>query len=150
MKRIFFCLLLFAVSGALLAAAPGAAHTVASLTAPQTGPQITPQTAPQAKPATPPPAKPAAAKPAAKPAIKKARTEAIVPGPKDIRERYAIPVFLVLLWLAIITLLYILRWKIQESDRVYYAKFYAHKDFTGETGPRPSAGSGIPAGPSAL
>ena len=140
MKRIFFCLFLFAVSGALLAAAPGA---------PQTGPQITPQTAPQAKPATPLPAKPAA-KPATKPAVKKARTESIVPGPKDIRERYAIPVFLVLLWLAIITLLYILRWKIQESDRVYYAKFYAHKDFTGETGPRSSAGSGIPAGPSAL
>ena len=146
MKRIFFCLLLLAVSGALLAAAPGASHTVASLTAPQTGPQITPQTAPQAKPATPLPAKPAAAKPA----VKKARTEAIVPGPKDLRERWAIPVFLVLLWLAIITLLYILRWKIQESDRVYYAKFYAHKDFTGETGPRSSAGSGIPAGPSAL
>ena len=146
MKRIFFCLLLLAVSGALLAAAPGASRTVASLTAPQTGPQITPQTAPQAKPATPLPAKPAAAKPA----VKKARTEAIVPGPKDLRERWAIPVFLVLLWLAIITLLYILRWKIQESDRVYYAKFYAHKDFTGETGPRSSAGSGIPAGPSAL
>lgn len=145
MKRIFFCLLLLAVSGALLAAAPGASHTVASLTAPQTGPQITPQTAPQAKPATPPPAKPAT-----KPAVKKARTEAIVPGPKDLRERWAIPVFLVLLWLAIITLLYILRWKIQESDRVYYAKFYAHKDRTGESSIRPSAGTGIPAGPSAL
>jgi hypothetical protein len=142
MKRIFFCLLLLAVSGALLAAAPGASHTVASLT----GPQITPQTAPQAKPATPLPAKPAAAKPA----VKKARTEAIVPGPKDLRERWAIPVFLVLLWLAIITLLTILRWKIQESDRVYYAKFYAHKDRTGESSIRSSAGSGIPAGPSAL
>jgi hypothetical protein len=140
-----FCLLLLAVSGALLAAAPGASHTVASLTAPQTGPQITPQTAPQAKPATPLPAKPAT-----KPAVKKARTEAIVPGPKDIRERYAIPVFLVLLWLAIITLLTILRWKIQESDRVYYAKFYAHKDRSGESSIRPSAGTGIPAGPSAL
>jgi len=145
MKRMRFCLLLLAVSGALLAAAPGASHTVASLTAPQTGPQITPQTAPQAKPATPLPAKPAT-----KPAVKKARTEAIVPGPKDIRERYAIPVFLVLLWLAIITLLTILRWKIQESDRVYYAKFYAHKDRSGESSIRPSAGTGIPAGPSAL
>jgi len=145
MKRIFFCLLLLTVSGALLATAPGASHTVASLTAPQTGPQITPQTAPQAKPATPLPAKPAT-----KPAVKKARTEAIVPGPKDLRERWAIPVFLVLLWLAIITLLTILRWKIQESDRVYYAKFYAHKDRSGESSIRPSAGTGIPAGPSAL
>jgi len=145
MKRMRFCLLLLAVSAALLAAAPGASHTVASLTAPQTGPQITPQTAPQAKPATPLPAKPAT-----KPAVKKARTEAIVPGPKDLRERWAIPVFLVLLWLAIITLLTILRWKIQESDRVYYAKFYAHKDRSGESSIRPSAGTGIPAGPSAL
>ncbi len=148
MKRMRFCLLLLAVSGALLAALLSAAgsHTVASLTAPQTGPQITPQTAPQAKPATPLPAKPAAAKPA----VKKARTETIVPGPKDLRERWAIPVFLVLLWLAIIILLTILRWKIQESDRVYHAKFYAHKDRTGESSIRPSAGSGIPAGPSAL
>lgn len=135
MKRMRFCLLLLAVSGALLAALPSAAgsHTVASLTAPQ----ITPQTAPQAKPAT-------------KPAVKKARTETIVPGPKDLRERWAIPVFLVLLWLAIIILLTILRWKIQEADRVYHAKFYAHKDRTGESSIRPSAGTGIPAGPSAL
>ena len=142
MKRMRFGLLLLAVSGILLAAAPGASPTVASLR----GSQINPQTDPQAKPATPPPAKPAVVKAA----DKKARTEAVVPGPKDIRELWAIRVFMVFLWLAIIILLYILRWKIQESDRVYHAKFYAHKDFTGETGPRSSGGSGIPTGPGAL
>jgi hypothetical protein len=141
MKRILFCLFLLAVSGALLTAAPASQTTPSGTAAVQTDPQ--------AKPATPLPAKPAAAKPAAKPAVKKARTETIIPVPLDIRERWGIRVFLVFLWVAIAALILVLRWKIQECDRVYYAKFYAHKDRTGETSLRPSPGSGIPAGPSA-
>jgi len=56
-------------------------------------------------------AKPAPAKP-------KVRTEDIVPGPKDIRERSAVIVFLFWMWFSIAVLLYVLRLKVREVDRL--------------------------------
>jgi hypothetical protein len=138
MKAIRVSLLLLAVAGLALAAASAAPQAPpAGGTAVQADPQTKPQAAPPAKPASKPP-------------VKKERTETIVPGPKDIKELWAIRVFLPFLWLVIIYLLFILRWKIREADRVYQAKFYAVKDRSGESARRPSAGDGIPAGPSAL
>ncbi len=40
------------------------------------------------------------------------------PGPKDIKEQVAIYVFLGWLWLSILVLIYLLRLKIRESDRL--------------------------------
>ncbi len=40
------------------------------------------------------------------------------PGPKDIKEQVAIYVFLGWLWLSILVLIYVLRLKIRESDRL--------------------------------
>ncbi len=52
------------------------------------------------------------------------RTEPIVPAYQSIKERAAVQVFFVWLWLSIGVLLYFLRWWVQEADRVYKAKFY--------------------------
>jgi len=74
--------------------------------------------------------KPAArqeAKPAAKPPAKKGeekRTEEIVPAYSDIKQRSAVIVFYVWLWLSIAVLAYFLRLWIKEADRVYKAKYY--------------------------
>jgi hypothetical protein len=45
--------------------------------------------------------------------------EKSLPGPKDIVERVAIYVFLGWLWLSILVLIYALRLKIRESDRLH-------------------------------
>lgn len=42
----------------------------------------------------------------------------IIPSPKDIKERTAIYVFLGWMWLAIFVLIYILRLKVKEADRL--------------------------------
>jgi hypothetical protein len=47
-----------------------------------------------------------------------AEPEKIYSGPKDIKERIAIFVFLGWLWLSILVLIYVLRLKIRESDRL--------------------------------
>lgn len=47
----------------------------------------------------------------------------VVPSPKDIKEGTAIYVFVAWMWLAIVVLIYILRLKIRESDRLYEIKF---------------------------
>jgi predicted secreted protein len=48
----------------------------------------------------------------------KVRTEALQPRPQNIKEKSAIIVFLVWMWLGIAVLLYVLRLKVREVDRV--------------------------------
>jgi len=91
------------------------AQVEAALSSGQTGEAPAPQ---DVKPAASTAAKPAAKKP---PAI---RTEPIVPAYQNIKERAAVQVFFVWLWLSIGVLLYFLRWWVQEADRVFKAKFY--------------------------
>ncbi len=58
--------------------------------------------------------------------IKQAQTqpEKIVPGPQNIKERTAVYVFLGWLWVSIAVLVYFLRLKIKEIDRIYVLRFF--------------------------
>ena len=49
----------------------------------------------------------------------------VIPAPKDIKERTGILVFMGWLWAAIFVLIYILRLKVKEVDRLYKAKYFA-------------------------
>ncbi|MGB8951964.1 MAG: hypothetical protein WCC06_04780 [Candidatus Aminicenantales bacterium] len=51
--------------------------------------------------------------------------EEVVSAPKDIKERTAIYVFLGWMWVSIFVLIYFLRLKIKEADRVYRLKFFS-------------------------
>lgn len=53
--------------------------------------------------------------------------EKIIPSPKDIKESTGIYVFLVWMWIAIFVLVYILRLKIKEADRLYQFRFLPSK-----------------------
>jgi len=78
-----------------------------------------------ATPATKPPALPserAGATPAKKGEVK--RTEPIRPAYQTPKEKTAVIVFFVWLWLSIGVLICFLRWWVQEADRVFRAKFY--------------------------
>ncbi len=52
-----------------------------------------------------------------------AQPEKLVAGPQNIKEKTAIYVFLAWLWLSIGILVYILRLKIKEADRLHAIKF---------------------------
>ncbi len=56
-----------------------------------------------------------------------AEEEKIVPSPKNIKEGTAIYVFVGWMWLSIFVLIYILRLKIKEVDRLYRIKFFSIK-----------------------
>jgi hypothetical protein len=58
-------------------------------------------------------------------AVKDETEEIIKPAPKDIKEAVAIYVFLGWMWLSILVLIYILRQKIKEVDRIYHLKFFS-------------------------
>jgi len=145
MRKLWFGFLLVTVSLALvpleaIAGQEGTAPNVkdkaqieaaAALPSGRTGESPAAQAAPpqDVKPAGEVPAKPGAlpsgragAAPAKKPPA--IRTEPIVPAYQNIKERSAVRVFYVWLWLSIGVLLYFLRWWVQEADRVYRAKFY--------------------------
>lgn len=51
--------------------------------------------------------------------------EKIIPSPKNIKESTAIYVFLVWMWVGIFVLIYILRLKIKEVDRLNKIKFFS-------------------------
>ena len=51
--------------------------------------------------------------------------EVIVPAPKDIKEATAIYVFLGWMWLSILVLIYLLRLKVKETDRIHQLKFFS-------------------------
>ena len=53
-----------------------------------------------------------------------AQPEKIVPGPKNIKESAAVYVFLGWLWVSIGILIYVLRLKIKEADRLHAVKFF--------------------------
>jgi len=53
-----------------------------------------------------------------------ARPEKIIPGPQNIKESTAIYVFLGWLWISIGVLIYVLRLKIKEADRLHAIKFF--------------------------
>jgi len=52
------------------------------------------------------------------------KPEKIIPSPKNIKERTALYVFIGWMWLAIFVLIFILRLKIKEADRLYRLKFF--------------------------
>lgn len=52
------------------------------------------------------------------------KEERVVPSPRDIKERTAIYVFIVWIWLAIIVLVYFLRLKVREADRLFRLKYF--------------------------
>lgn len=52
----------------------------------------------------------------------------IIPAPKDIKEKTAIYVFAGWMWLSIIVLVFILRAKIREIDRLQRMKFFSNQD----------------------
>ena len=52
----------------------------------------------------------------------------IIPSPKDIKEKTAIYVFVGWMWLSIIVLIFILRAKIREVDRLHRIKFFSSQD----------------------
>jgi len=58
-------------------------------------------------------------------AEKEKELEKIIPSPKNIKESTAIYVFLVWMWVGIFVLIYILRLKIKEVDRLNKIKFFS-------------------------
>lgn len=58
--------------------------------------------------------------------VKQGKT--IIPSAKDIKERTAIYVFVGWMWLSIIVLIFILRAKIREVDRLHLIKFFSNQD----------------------
>jgi hypothetical protein len=52
----------------------------------------------------------------------------IIPSPKDIKEKTAIYVFVGWMWLSIIVLIFILKAKIREVDRLHRIKFFSNQD----------------------
>ena len=131
MRKLGFGFLLMAVSLALVPPASIAGQAAAALPSERTGEAPAAQTAP---PQDVKPAPQAAVKPAAPPSgsagaapAKKApavRTEPILPAYQTPKEKTAVIVFFIWLWLSIGVLIYFLRWWAQEADRVFRAKFY--------------------------
>jgi len=68
-----------------------------------------------------------AQQPPAKAAEVQVQPDKIVPGPKNIKERTAIYVFVGWLWAAIVVLIYITRLEIKEADRLLELKFYRNE-----------------------
>lgn len=54
----------------------------------------------------------------------KAQSEKIVPAPQNIKESTAIYVFLGWMWVSIAVLIYFLRQKIRETDRLYFSRYF--------------------------
>ena len=65
------------------------------------------------------------------------RTEPIIPAFQTPREKTAVIVFYVWLWLSIGVLIYFLRWWVQEADRVFRAKFYEPAESPRKDNPLP-------------
>jgi len=79
----------------------------------------------RAQQASPPPQPAPAAKKAleAAPAPAKAGQE-VVPGTRNPKERMGVYVFMAWLWISIIVLVYILRAKVKEADRLFDARYF--------------------------
>jgi hypothetical protein len=57
----------------------------------------------------------------------KATEQKIIPSPQNIKESTGIYVFVAWMWLAILVLIYILRLKIREVDRLFKIRFLSAK-----------------------
>lgn len=57
----------------------------------------------------------------------KEEPEKIISAPKNIKESTAIYVFVVWMWVAILVLIYVVRQKIKEIDRLFLVKFFSAK-----------------------
>lgn len=57
----------------------------------------------------------------------KTEPEKIVGAPRDIKQKTAILVFVAWIWVSILVLVYFLRLKIKEADRLYRLRFFAAK-----------------------
>lgn len=55
------------------------------------------------------------------------KAEKIVASPRNIKEATGIYVFIGWMWLAILVLIYFLRLKIREVDRLYHLKYFSAK-----------------------
>lgn len=53
--------------------------------------------------------------------------EKIVAAPQDIKQKTAILVFVAWMWVSVLVLVYFLRLKIKEADRLYRLRFFAAK-----------------------
>jgi hypothetical protein len=53
--------------------------------------------------------------------------EKIIPGPQNIKESTGIYVFVAWMWLAIFVLIYILKLKVKEVDRLFEIQFISEK-----------------------
>lgn len=62
-----------------------------------------------------------------KPAPDKSQQEKIIPSPQNIKEGTAIYVFVAWMWLVIFILIYILRLKVRESDRLHEIRFFSRE-----------------------
>lgn len=59
--------------------------------------------------------------------LAKEEPEKIIPAPKNIKESTGIYVFVAWIWVAIFVLIYIVRQKIKEVDRLFQIKFFSTK-----------------------
>ena len=59
--------------------------------------------------------------------IQEEASEKIIPGPQSIKESMGLYVFIAWLWLAILVLVYFLRLKIKEEDRLLEIRFLSEK-----------------------
>ena len=57
----------------------------------------------------------------------KQEPEKIIGAPQDIKQKTGIWVFVVWMWVSILVLIYFLRWKIKEADRLYRLRFFSAK-----------------------
>jgi hypothetical protein len=53
--------------------------------------------------------------------------EKIVVGPQDIKQKTGILVFVAWMWISVFVIVYFLRLKIKEADRLYRLRFYSAK-----------------------
>ncbi len=57
----------------------------------------------------------------------KEEPEKIVVGPQDIKQKTGILVFVAWMWISVFVIVYFLRFKIIEADRLYRLRFYSAK-----------------------
>jgi hypothetical protein len=58
---------------------------------------------------------------------KKEEPEKIVGAPKDVKQKLGIWVFVGWMWISVVVLIYFLRLKIKEADRLYSLRFFSAK-----------------------
>lgn len=54
--------------------------------------------------------------------------EKLIPGPQNITQKTAVVVFLIWMWVSIVVLLYVLRLKVKELDRLERLGFFKDPD----------------------